>query len=77
MPWRFGIPLMSSSAILHWTLSQSVFVMVVEAVAEDGTIDHKILNILLASAFGQLLFVSGDAGFYSLHPFLLLFSIDC
>jgi hypothetical protein len=33
--------LMSSSAILHWTLSQSVFVMVVEAVAEDGTIDHQ------------------------------------
>lgn len=32
---------MSSSAILHWTLSQSVFVMVVEAVAEDGTIDHQ------------------------------------
>jgi hypothetical protein len=40
MPWSFGIPLMISSAILHWTLSQSVFVMVVEAVAEDGTIDH-------------------------------------
>lgn len=39
MPWRYGIPLLVTMAILHWILSQSVFVLPIETVRSDGTVD--------------------------------------
>jgi hypothetical protein len=78
MPWRFGIPLMSSSAVLHWTLSQSVFVMVVEAVAEDGTIDHP--NPEYFTGFSVWSIVVCKWRFWLSFPCYLLFpcfSINC
>lgn len=39
MPMKYSIPLLSLSTILHWTLSQSVFVTFVEGFWYDGTMN--------------------------------------
>jgi hypothetical protein len=39
MPLKFGIPLQLTMTALHWTLSQSVFVMPIEPIFSDGTVD--------------------------------------
>ncbi|KAK3637796.1 hypothetical protein LTR56_012002 [Elasticomyces elasticus] len=36
MPWRYGIPLISSMALLHWLMSQSLFVVAAVAYGGDG-----------------------------------------
>jgi hypothetical protein len=41
MPWRFGIPLMASMSFLHWTLSQSIFILPLQSIRIDGTIDDS------------------------------------
>ena len=42
MPWKYGIPLISSMSVLHWLISQSVFVYVAEVYKADGTLDTDI-----------------------------------
>ncbi len=39
MPLRYGAPLIISMAVLHWTVSQSVFVVRVISNWSDGTLD--------------------------------------
>ena len=39
MPLRYGIPLTISMALLHWTVSQSVFVVRVVSHHSDGSVD--------------------------------------
>lgn len=39
MPFRYGIPLTTSMAFLHWTVSQSVFVVRVISHYSDGSLD--------------------------------------
>jgi hypothetical protein len=39
MPFRYGIPLMSIMSLLHWMLSQGLFVLPLEPVNNDGTTD--------------------------------------
>ena len=42
MPLRFGGPLLAALAILHWLLSQSIFVVTVEQM--DKQIPEKLLS---------------------------------
>ncbi|KAF2117577.1 hypothetical protein BDV96DRAFT_489653, partial [Lophiotrema nucula] len=39
MPLRYGIPLMAKMSLLHWTLSQGLFVVPLETPNNDGTVD--------------------------------------
>lgn len=39
MPLKYGLPLMSSMAILHWLVSQSVFVVQIVSYWSDGSQD--------------------------------------
>jgi hypothetical protein len=41
MPWRFGIPLIATSSFIHWTLSQSVFILPLESINSDGTTNQN------------------------------------
>lgn len=36
LPWRFSIPLLSASTLMHWLLSQSIFLVVVRITARDN-----------------------------------------
>jgi len=39
VPWRYGIPAMIMMSVLHWTLSQSVFVMPFQFYNEGGNLE--------------------------------------
>ena len=39
MPFKYGIPLTTAMAVLHWAVSQSVFVVRVVSYWSDGTQD--------------------------------------
>ena len=39
MPYKYGAPLMISMALLHWTVSQSIFVVRVVSHYSDGSLD--------------------------------------
>lgn len=39
LPYRYGIPLLATSAMLHWLVSQSLFLARVNVVGEDGQLD--------------------------------------
>ena len=39
LPYRYGIPLLIISGLLHWLVSQSIFLVVIEAYTDDGTLD--------------------------------------
>ena len=41
MPWRYGIPLISAMFLLHWLISQSVFVFAVDIYNGRGHIDFR------------------------------------
>ncbi|KAH7082209.1 hypothetical protein FB567DRAFT_630623 [Paraphoma chrysanthemicola] len=36
LPWRYGIPLAATSALLHWTLSQSIFLTALATYRPEG-----------------------------------------
>jgi hypothetical protein len=40
LPWRYGIPLYGSSAVMHWLVSQSLFLARITALNPDGTLDN-------------------------------------
>lgn len=42
MPWKYGIPLISAMSVLHWLISQSIFVYAAEVYKADGTLDDNI-----------------------------------
>ncbi|KAI1746556.1 hypothetical protein F4782DRAFT_544181 [Xylaria castorea] len=39
LPWRYGLPLYGSSTLLHWLVSQSLFLARITALNPDGTLD--------------------------------------
>jgi hypothetical protein len=39
MPWRYGLPLIISMSVLHWLISQSVFVVAAELYDDTGRLD--------------------------------------
>lgn len=41
LPWRFAIPLIIHSALLHWLLSQSLFFVRIVAYTPDGRLDRS------------------------------------
>lgn len=41
LPLRYGISLYGSSALLHWLISQSMFLARIAALRPDGTVDAK------------------------------------
>ena len=43
LPYRFSIPLITASAILHWLVSESIFLVRVIPYAQDGTEDREQL----------------------------------
>jgi len=46
MPWRYGIPLIAGTSILHWLISQSLFVIIAQSYQADGKVlDHGIVYI--------------------------------
>jgi len=46
MRWRYGIPLISSTSMLHWLISQSLFVIIAQSYQADGkALDHGIVYI--------------------------------
>lgn len=42
LPYKYGIPLITVSAILHWLVSRSLFLLRLEIHGEDGEIDLKV-----------------------------------
>lgn len=50
MPWRFGGPLLVASALLHWSLSQSIFIVSLEQI--DKVIPEKLLSNSLNTVNG-------------------------
>lgn len=45
LPWRYAIPQMLAIAFLHWTLSQSVFVVPVEQYTRDGNLSGRFATL--------------------------------
>lgn len=41
MPWKYGIPLIASTSLLHWVISQAVFLFAVEIYDGSGHIDFR------------------------------------
>lgn len=41
LPLRYGIPLYASSGLMHWLISQSLFLARIAAIKPDGTTDAK------------------------------------
>jgi hypothetical protein len=39
MPLKYGIPLISAMSLLHWLISQSIFVYTADVYTEDGSLD--------------------------------------
>ena len=52
MPLRYGIPLTISMALLHWTVSQSVFVVRVISHYSDGSLDAE--STITAAGYSPL-----------------------
>ena len=52
IPLKYGIPLMLASAVLHWTQSQSIFVIRIAAYYWDGTRDKD--SSISAVAFSPI-----------------------
>ena len=52
MPLRYGIPLTVSMALLHWTVSQSVFVVRVISHYSDGSLDAE--STITAAGYSPL-----------------------
>jgi hypothetical protein len=42
LPWRYGLPLMATFTILHWTLSQSIFLTVVSVYKPKGFDEERL-----------------------------------
>ncbi len=42
LPYRYAVPLMASSATLHWLISQSIFLVGVDAYDPDWTRDERL-----------------------------------
>lgn len=69
LPYRYGIPLMAASAILHWLVSQSIFLARVFTLNEDGspgpgnvsTLGYSNIAIIFDIMIGLILILFGIA----------------
>ena len=77
LPYRYGIPLMIVSAGLHWLVSQSIYLIALEAYTYDDMPDAKNnvvacgyspLAILVTIIFGSLVLLAGVACGYRRYP---------
>ena len=59
IPLKYGIPLLLSAAVLHWALSQSVFVIRIAAYYWDGTGDMD--NSISSVAYSPIATISGKS----------------
>ncbi|ETS81121.1 hypothetical protein PFICI_06123 [Pestalotiopsis fici W106-1] len=55
LPWKFAIPLMTISTVLHWCLSQSLFVLRVSVYKPDGLEDLDNLISTVGYSSGPIL----------------------
>ena len=79
LPYRYGIPLMAVSAVLHWLVSQSIFLVVINAYKYDGTPDpaagqdriacgYSPIAILITIVIGILVLLGGIANGFRRYP---------
>lgn len=79
VPYRYGIPLMVVSAVLHWLVSQSIFLVVLNAYKYDGTPDqtgardrigcgYSPIAILITIIVGTLVLLAGLANGFRRYP---------
>ena len=79
LPYRYGIPLMVVSAVLHWLVSQSIFLVVINAYKYDGTPDlaagqdriacgYSPIAILITIVVGILVLLGGIANGFRRYP---------
>ena len=79
LPYRYGIPLLVISVILHWLVSQSIFLVVLEAYAWDGNPlpdsdnNHSLCGyspvaILTAVITGSLALITSIANGFRRYP---------
>lgn len=54
LPYRYGIPLLIISAVLHWLVSQSIFLVVLYRYLPDDTLDPNPNNNLIACGYSPL-----------------------
>lgn len=67
MPWRYGIPLILTVSLLHWSISQSLFV--VAAVAYNG--DGSVQTPTYTSAYSLEAIIVGQYTYFLTIPTLL------
>lgn len=79
MPLRYGIPLQSSTALLHWLISQSIFVLAADTYRSDGSLVPELS--LYATGFSIQAIITCKykpdiSAFFSVHlancPYLAL-----
>lgn len=79
LPYRYGIPLMVVSAVLHWLVSQSIFLVVINAYKYDGTLDpaagqdriacgYSPIAILITIVVGTLVVLLGLTHGFRRYP---------
>ena len=62
LPYRFSIPLLGSSILLHWSLSQALFLAEVKVLNLDGTLDNSnTINCVGFSRLGLLMLLLAGA----------------
>ena len=54
LPYRYGIPLMVISAVLHWLVSQSIFLVVFDYYSNEGSSDPSLGQEIIRCGFSPL-----------------------
>lgn len=60
MPWRYGIPLISAMSLLHWLISQSVFVYAFDIYTSDGVLDTGY-GLVVGTGFSLEAIICGES----------------
>jgi len=72
VPYRFAIPLIGASAILHWLASQALFVIAVQAY--DTRLRRDPVNDLFACGYSPVAIISGVAIAIAMFACLMVMS---
>ena len=59
MPFKYGGPLIGSMSLLHWLLSQSVFVIMIESYKSNGTLDPSPIHTFVTDGFSIIPIITG------------------
>ena len=77
LPYTYSLPLMAFSGLLHWLVSQSIFLARVTSYYEDGTIDtysaistcgYSCIAIICVLAVGSFLITAGFLNGFRRYP---------